>query len=109
AGRFRPGLQDRDHVGRDLDAIDVDAGGEEVEEGASGPAADIENRLAELVDQLEVERSVGPTGRVAAKRVPRPSLEASVFEIHHDERLRNWPTAGRRALIGCAQTPEGAV
>src|SRR5436190_5886646 len=87
--------QDGEHVGRDLDAIDVDAGGKEVEQQSAAPAADVEDGLAELLDEFEVERSIRPTGGVASYRVPGARLEADVFEIHRHQASLRSPSSAR--------------
>ena len=80
-GRRRLGPQHRDHLGRDLDPVDIDALRQEVEQQPTRPAADIEDGLTQLADQIEVEATVVPPGRVAAQRIPGSRLEPRVLEI----------------------------
>src|SRR5207342_3194449 len=63
------------------DPVDIDALRLEVEQQPARPAADVEDGLTQLPDQLEVERAVVPPGGVAAQGIPGSSLEPRVFEI----------------------------
>ena len=54
---------------------------EEVEQEPARPAANVEDGLTQLLDQVEVEGTVVPPGRVTAQGIPGSSLEPRVFEI----------------------------
>jgi hypothetical protein len=63
-------LAEGKHVGGVVYAVYLDALLEVVNEQTAGPTANIQDGLAVLADEVEIEEAVGPAGGVAAEDVP---------------------------------------
>ena len=81
AGGRRLRVEPLEHLGGVVDAVDVDAVGEEVEKEPPRPRPDIQHRLPPLPDDLAEPRAVRPGRGIPPKGVPRLGHEADVFDV----------------------------
>ena len=97
-----------EHVGRVVDAVDVDPGLQIVQQQAARAAPHVEHRLADLMDEFSIEGAIRPLGGVAAQQVPVLRHHASIFDVrishaHFLVRVIARPVGPKQSptLVGC--------